>query len=443
MSAVGLESFSSYGVSSLLGNTESAPGPSRLKKLFDSITLFSDKDLDALQSAPPNGKERMPRLISALAQHTPLIGSRLLGIVQSVFSLFSLVGLTKTPIELEGTGILKGLNLVRSPLGMRSGIKKLLEANERADKVGQFDASLQIARGGTSSVATAMYLPAYAVSLFDALKTYPALLSTAKILGTVSGSMFSFVSGLSFICSSISLHYNRLLYSDLREIVKDPALPEQQRTQKALAYLKMCTNVTEEEKKKICTEVYANTHFATANGAQINAVISRVESLFLANKLAIVSRGLSQKSIRKIQAAEPQNGSAVVDSVYQDSRRRTWLKGISTTLSAISLGLGIAALVLLTPEAIVAMSIVSLAIGVATLGLDIYDMFQQFELAGERSLDRLWIIGSTGLGMAAMLIVTALAKGIVPIIAAAVIGVVWLLMAIVSYVRLRTANLPQ
>ncbi len=438
MSAVELSTFVSYGTSAILGETDPsrASNPSLFQKLFNALPSLGPSK----ESAPASQEKVSRRLIGSLAMHTPLIGNRLLGLAQSFFDLFGLLSPGGASKGFQGTGFLKSMGLVKSPLGIRSGIKKVQAAKERADKMGIFDASLQITRGATSSVATAIYIPAHAVSIFDSLRRSPSLLKTAKIMGTVSGSLFTFVSGLSLFSSSLSLHYLRLLHGELRAIVKDSSLPEDERVQKAFNLLKERSTVSNEEKEEICRQIYSDERCASASGEQILAAINKVESLVLANKLGSLSKGLSQKSIRRIVAGTDADAKSVVDYVFRDSRRRTWIKGIATTVSVISMGVGIAAMIFLSKEAVLVLTVFGILSSLVLLAVDTYDMFVQFDLASERKFDKLWIIASTALMMSVMMVVTALADGILPIILASGIGVVWFLTAIASYMRLQKVS---
>jgi len=250
-----------------------------------------------------------------------------------------------------------------------------------------------------------------------------------KTIGKVCSYGASVLSALSM---GIQLHEQRLFRSQLESILKKPHLTKQERSKEALTHLKQLISVTSEEHLKICREVVDAPDFKmlSTTTEEFETKVKEKEKFLLQKKAAYLTRLTSEKCVALIQ----QDGDAdkVIEAVQKRSLEKTVVASIGMALAII----GIVTFLLSGPIGLIATAVIGLALSVAWSLIDAHELAKEFKSTTPGRFDKLFLCISS---VIATLVITALcffSAGIVSIIVALVLGVIWLGMNAACYYRL-------
>ncbi len=358
------------------------------------------------------------------------------GHVRQTFSSYHQVYGTENPAALAALGLTTGFSLVSGSLSVRSAIQEIKTAEKISDTVGKTLGNLKIARGVAQASGGAIFIPVRALSI-AALFTSSKVISTmAGVLGSIGSACFNVVSILAAIGIGIRLNEQRQFREELDSILQNPNLPEIERPVRALEYLKKLAAVSSQEKEEIRQDILAQPEFRGLNPEQLSAKIEEKASLLLLKKEAYLKRLTDEDCIAQIRQKGPSEATSVIEAVQKKSKEKIILASIGMGLLIVGLAVTIASFIFTGPVGI----IVSAALGFATsLGwilVDGYGLIKEFQSTDPGRYDKLWIFTSTVLAVISVALVFFLSGGTASIVAAAVVGAVWLAINSACYYRL-------
>lgn len=398
----------------------------------------------ALSSPPPfagridaEGEESTDQaLLSPLVISGAEVIADFSGHIRQTFASSNTVYGTENPAALAALGFTTGFSLVSGSLNVRSGIKEIKTADKISDTAGKVLAGLKIVKGGVFAAAGAIFIPVRALSI-AALSTTAKIVSTmAGVLGSLGSALFSIGSLFAGISLGIRLNEHRQFRQELEAILKDPNLSEEARPAAALGHLKKLASVGPEEKAEILTELEKDPEYRVLSPEQQTEKASLKEKLLLQRKEAFLKRVTSDECLKMIRQKGPSEAGEVIASVQKKSLEKVIVSSIAIGLVGISLALTAASFVFTGPLAIILTTAIGLAVSLSWILVDAYGLIQEFKNSEPGRFDKLWILLSTVVAAIAVGLVFFLSGGIAPIIAASVVGLVWLAINITSYYRL-------
>ena len=358
------------------------------------------------------------------------------GQIRQVFSSYHELYGTENPAALAALGVTSGLNLFTGGLNVKSAIEEIKTAEKTSDVVGKVLGHLKIARGAAQATGGAAIIPARVLSIAALMTSLKVISTIAGVLGSFASACFNGVSLLAAIGTGIRLHELRLFRNELNAILKDPQLTEAERPVKALEHLKKLATVSSLEKEEIRKEIEALPEFGTFSPQQITEKVEEKANLLLLKKEAILKRLLDEDCLTQIRQKGPSEANSVIETVLERSKEKVILASITMGLLIVGIAIMIAAFIVTGPMDILVMTALSLAISFGWLLLDGYELFKEFKSTDAGRFDKLCIFISSVIAVISVAVVFFLSGSIGPIIAAAVVGAVWLVINAMCYSRL-------
>jgi hypothetical protein len=356
--------------------------------------------------------------------------------IRQTFSNYHQVKGTENPGILAALGFTTGFSLVSGGLNVNSAIKEIKTAEKISDTVGKTLANLKIARGVVQASGGAIFIPVRALSI-AALFTSSKVISTiASVLGSVGSACFNVVSIIAAIGIGIRLNEQRQFQSELNAILQDPNLPEAEAPIKALEYLKKLAAVSPEEKEEIRQEIVAQPELGALNPELLSARIEEKAGLLLLKKEAYLKRLTNEDCVTQIREKGPSDAASVVEAVQKKSKEKAILASIGLALLTVGLVMTVASFIFTGPIGIIVSAAVGFATSLGWILVDGYDLIKEFKSTDPGRYDKLWIFMSTVVAVVSVSVVFFLSGGIAPIIAASVVGAVWLAINSACYYRL-------
>lgn len=403
----------------------------------DSIKIFNQvipsslirenvKDADPVEQA----------LFSPLLMSGAEVISDFSGQIRQTYAAYHKVYGTQNPEALAALGFTTGFSVISGTLNVRNGLKEIKTAETISDSIGKTLGNLKVAGGTAKAAGGAIFIPVRALSL-AALKTSSKVVSTmAGTLGSIGSACFNFVIVLAMAGICIRLKEQHQFRSQLDGILKDPAIPEQERSIKALEYLKELASVSPQEKEEIRQELCASAEFMAMSPQQKDEKVEEKASLLLLKKEAHLKRLADEDCLMQIRQKGPAEANAVIEAVQKKSKEKIVLSSIGICLLTVGVMISIASFIFTGPIGIIVSSAVGLAISFSWLAIDAYGLMKEFKSADPGRFDKLWIFLSTALAVVSVALVFFLSGGIAPIIGAAVVGAIWLTINSTCYYRL-------
>lgn len=419
------------------------------RSLNFTLTVPNGKALDLFKSASssfaPLSLQSNVVMNAQREAEQPLLGSLVLngtdvisdvsGNVREIFDSANLFYGTENPIALAALGFTTGFNVISGGLNVKEGITEEKVAEKMADSTGKALAHLKIAKGSVQAAGGVVFIPARALTIAALATASKAYATAAGVLGGIGGVCFNIVSILSGIMLGIRLCEVYQFYRDLKKILNDSHLSEEDRQRRALEYFKQLRIVNPQEKEEIRQAIMSSEKFRSLTSEQQQAKIIKKENKLLQKKEAYLRRIVGDEGLEWICQKGPQEAKTVIDFIQRKSFEK--LVMMSMGMGLILLGIGAAAIAFVPyMPAMIASAVVGLAVSLGWLILDAYTVYKDFDKGEPGRFDKLWIFLSTTLAMISVSLVFFFSTGIPSLIAASIVGAVWFAMNSACYFRI-------
>ena len=372
---------------------------------------------------------------SMVLQGADVIGGICGHIQESFEGAHDLIG-TEDPQALAALGFTAAFSIVSGGLNVKSGYEEEQNAREISDVAGRAIACLKMANGTLVAGSGAAFLPAKAVSIAALSSSAKVLGTVAGILGKIGGAFFAGASVFAAIAQGIKLDEQREFRLPFHAILEDSNFSEEERALRALEYLKKMVSVSASEKEQILREIEADPELAALGSDEKAALVSDKAQLLLEKKEAFISRVLNEDCLKLIRETGPDEAGSVIEAVKKESLKNVVLLSCSIALLGIGLAVTIAALICTGPLGIIITTAIGLTVSLSWICLDSYSLIEEFQKSEPGRFDKLWIFLSTVIAVVSVATVFFLSGGTAPMIAAAVVGAIWLAINVACYWRL-------
>ncbi len=356
--------------------------------------------------------------------------------MRQAFSTYDQVYGTESAAALTALGFTTGFSAISGALDVNSALIEIRTAEKVNDTAGKTLAQLKLVKGTAQTIGGAVYIPVRALSLAALSTSAKAVSVIAGTLGSIGSACFNIVSILAAISIGIKLNDQRLFRKELDAILQDPNLQEPERPTKALEHLKKLATVSTQEKEEIRTELRAQPENQALSSLHLDAKVEEKSSLLLQRKEAHLKRLIDSESIKQIREKGPAEANEVIEAVLNASLKKVVWSSIGMVLISIGLALTVAAFIFTGPIGIIVTTAIGLATSLGWLIYDGYELIKEFQEAAPGRFDKLAILISSIVAVIAVSLVFFLGGGLAPIIAACIVGALWLAINGVCYYRL-------
>lgn len=334
--------------------------------------------------------------------------------VRKTFDSSNIIYGTKNSEALAAIGLTTGFNLVAGALTVKSALE---DFGNTTDKTSRVSALLKLATGGLLTAGGALYIPVRALTLIALATASDVARVAAGVLGTAGSFCFNVISLLAAIGSGIKLRE----LAQFRQMLT-VGLPD----------LKALISVSDLEKEAIRQK---EKYKALSPLDRQTKVAEKVEKL-LKKKEAFIKRVTDDKCLEMIRNNDP----GALEAVQKKLKENTILTSISMGFSTTSVVVSIAACIFVAPTAVVIIAALGVVLTGAMFIFEAYQLLQQFMEQEPGRFDKLWIAFSTITAVGAFALVCLFETGLIPIIAAALVGVVWMGINAACYFNLTQKN---
>ncbi len=405
-------------------------------------TEIFNRQITSPEQEPGKGEGAVKGNIAEHALLGPLVlnGAFLIsdfsGHIRQSFATYHAVYGTENPVALNALGFTTGFSLVSGGLNVGDAIKEIQTAGKISDTVGKTLGNLKVVNGVVLASGGAMFIPVRALSIAALFTSSKIVTTLAGVLGSLGGACFNVVFIIAAIGIGIRLNEQRLFRKELNSILQNPNLPEAERPIKALEYLKKLATVSPEEKEDIRQEIMAQAEFRELNPGQLSAKVEEKAHLLLLKKEAYLKRLSNEDCITQIRQKGPSDATSVVEAVQKKSKEKIILSAIAMALLIIGLAVTVASFIFTGPVGVLVTAALGCATSLGWILVDGYGLINEFKATDPGRYDKLWIFISTVIAVVSVSLVFFLSGGIAPIIAAAVVGAIWLAINAACYYRL-------
>ena len=203
----------------------------------------------------------------------------------------------------------------------------------------------------------------------------------------------------------------------------------------ALEHLKKLVTVSPQEKEEVRQAVLTDEKYRLLDPARIEEKIVKKERNLLLRKEAHLKRLTSDDCLNAIRQKGPADAKSVIETVLNKSRTKIILSSIVMGLLAVGIAITVASL-FLNPIGLMVVSAIGLATTLGWVLIDAYSLIQNYHVDDPGRFDKVWIFLSTVMTIITVSLVFFLSGGIAPIIAALVVGSVWMGINVICYYRI-------
>src|ERR1700722_12983951 len=358
------------------------------------------------------------------------------GSVRQTFETYHKVYGTENPVALNALGFTTGFSAVSGGNSVIEGLKDIRTADKVSDTAGQALARLKVVRGGVQAVGGVVYIPERALSIASLFTSAKIVSTVAGVLGMMGGAFFGIVSIVAAIGTGIRLDEQRKFRAGLNAILKNPDLPEEMRSKKALEHLKQLATVSSEEKEQIRNEILALPVSPLPFPESISERVEDKANVLLQKKEAELKRLVDDDCLSQIRQKGLEEAESIIQAVQKKSDEKVTLAWISMALLVAGFAATILSYIFTGPVGILVTTGIGLATSVGWLLTDGHGLIKDFQSSNPGRYDKLWILLSTVGAVVTIALVFFLSGGIAPIIAAAVVGTAWIAINAACYYRL-------
>jgi hypothetical protein len=409
--------------------------PKQMMEMTTEIFNKGTSSSTAIQDAKEGALGDKP-LVSSLVLSGAEVVADFSGHIRESFAHSHKVYGTENPAALAALGFTTGFSLFSGGLKVRTAIKEVKTAEKISDVAGKRLGCFKIAQGVAQAAGGLVIIPVRILSLAALATTSKVVSTIAGVLGSVGSACFNVVIILAAIGMGMRLHEQRLFRKQLASFLDDPTLEVQTRPAKALEYLKQLASVTPQEKEEIRNAIATNPEFRSLNPQQQSEKIGEKEKLLLLKKEAHLKRLVDEDCIQQIRQKGPAEANGVIEAVRKKSKEKIILTSIGMGLVMIGLALTVTSFLFTGPIGTIVSAAVSLATSVGWILLDGYGLYKEFKPTDPGRYDKVWIFISSVVAVVAVALVFFLSGGIAPLIAAGVLGMIWLAINVACYYRL-------
>lgn len=358
------------------------------------------------------------------------------GHIRKGFDSSKIIYGTENPIALAALGFTSGFSLISGGLSIKGGIEDERRARKISDATGRSLGYLRIAKGGVQSAAGALYIPARALTIASLATSSKVYATAAGVFGSTAGGCLNILSIISSISIALCLDEQYKFYKQLDGILSDPSEPsEDGRYIRALEFLKQLATVSPEEKAEIGQTIASNEKYRLLNPEQIAEKTAKKEQKLLRKKEAYLKRLTNGDCLNLIRQKGPAEAKFVIESVQKKCREKVIMASVALVLIAIGLALLVSSF-FLGPVGLMVISALGLATSLSWVVMDVYALMSNFNASDPGRFDKLLIFISTVAAVISVSLVFFFSAGIAPIVAASVVGVVWLGINSLCYYRI-------
>ncbi len=343
---------------------------------------------------------------------------------------------TENPVALGALGLTSGFGVIAGGLSIKDGLREAERAKKINDVAGQTMANLKIAKGGLQTATGALMVPVRGLTIASLATSSSACATVAGVLGSIAGvfsNVFVIILG---VVMGIRIREQVKFRNAFQKILKDPAIPEEQRNARALEHLKQLLTVSPQERDQIREKLLSKEKNRLLNYSMLAEKIGKKENKLLQKKEALFKRVTNETCLTDVREKGVSEAKSVIESVQKSVRKNLILNSIGIALIGTGMLLGAISFIFLFPIAITASAVFGLAVSLGWVLIDIYALAQNFNSNNPGRYDKLLILISSLVAVVAIAAVFFFTGGLVPLIAAIVVGTVWLTINAVCYYRL-------
>ncbi len=361
----------------------------------------------------------------------------LAGKTHDVYSNINFFQGREDPVGLAGLGVASIFWIFTGGFMTYDGIREQYIAKKIGDAWGRGLACLKTARGTVLTIAATITVPLRGLTLAAIMTTSRVVTAVAGVFSNVAGGLFSFLSCICLAIYGMKIHEQRGFNQKLDAVLNDPALSLEQRNLAALAHLKEALCVSPHERAAIQTEVNGNDRYTRLPAQEKQAKIERKAKKLLLKKEAVMNRCLSGKALSQIRQATNADAADVIAKVQSVSRKNMILNAIGLTLAALGVASIAIAFIFSGPTPLFVVAILSVIVTIGLFVTDLYYLLQDFKASEPGRYDKLCLLLSSVMGVVVTAAAVCLAANWVALTCAAVFGLVWLIINLICYLRLR------
>lgn len=397
--------------------------------LPDDLSLIPGTSFKNLPITPRKVAENKPALGPLVLSGVDLI-TDFTGYVSKSFDGAKIIYGTESKVALSALELNSIFGLVKGSLNVKAGIREAKQADKISDTAGCALAATKVLVGGAQVSGASCFIPMRALSIAGLVTASKVCASIAAVLGKMGSSAFTIASIFAAISHSIRLNEQRCFRQKLNEILTEPNLTEEARYVLALDHLKKLVTISPEEKAAIGDK------YRHLNPPKKVEKTAKKERQLLAKKEGYLKRLTGGDCVNQIRAPSQVAAKEVVETVRAKSREKVILSSIAMVLLVIGISLAVASF-FVNPIGLMVVAAIGITTTLCWVLLDAYSLSKNYKESDPGRYDKIWIFASTTLAVITVSVAFFFSAGIAPIIAAAVVGAIWLGVNITTYVRIR------
>lgn len=385
---------------------------------FNSISSGQGKGVAKSYFERQEASSAPEMLLSPLANGISDLTSSLSGAGRGLQSTWNAWQGLDDPVASTALAVTTCFNLVSGIVDTRDAIAEARKCSRVREVFWKVQAQLKIVKSALTAVAGFIYIPVRALTIACLITASKVGTAVSEVLGTVGGSLFSFVSFLSIIAASMGLYKESQFAEKIKAVQGDPA--------KCLTLLQGELALGWEERTAIRNKVEKKKDLSAWDR---ETKILRTQTRLLKKKEYLLSKATSQECVELIKRAALEDAPTVVQKVLEANKQRR-------VTSAAKLVLSTMAIAAIFTAGVVAAAL-TIMVGVGWVIFEINEVYNAFKSNDAGKFDKLWLLISTVICMAGIITFSFVSAGIVPLIVGGVMGICVLAMHGAAYASLR------
>lgn len=358
------------------------------------------------------------------------------GCMRQFFATTDQLKVMSNPTVMAGLGVASGFSILSGAANINKGLSDVKTAKKVDDAAGKVLGYADVVRGSAQIASGATLIPARISTVASTVGATQVLGTLGSVLGGVGAGLSVLGGVLKGIPIVVNLHELRLFRKGYKEAISQGNLSEEELIAKGWEYIQKAVRVSPEEKAAILQELRKDPAFATMSFAQQREAMGCREKLLLDKKEAVFKRTFNPDLWDLVTKAGPANAKEIVAAVNKCWMKKTVLFSVAIGVGALFAAFVVVCMVMTAPIFATITAFIMMGISLAMLIPDGIALVQEFKRSEPGRFDKLIILLSTVLALIVVTAVCVLSAGIVPMIAAAVVGAIWLAINIACYYRI-------
>ncbi len=386
-----------------------------------------------LESSDPSlkGRRVSPLILSSVDVITDVSGN-----MRQFFATTGQLGVMDNPAVIAGLGVTSGFSILSGAVNISKGLKDVDTAKKIEDGAGRVLGYTDVVRGSAQIGGGASLVPARVSTVASVLSTSKVLGTLGSVLGGIGMGLTAFAGVLKGIPIAVNIHELRLFRKGYKEAISGGNLSEEELIVKGWEYIRSAVQVSPEEKAAISNELMKDPAFAAISFAQQREAMACREKLLLDKKEAVFKRTFNADLWELVTKGEPANAKEIVAAVNKCWTRKTVISSVAIGVISVVAIAVVVCMVMSAPIFATIGAFIMMGISLALLIPDGIALVEEFKRCHPGRFDKLIILLSTVLALAVVTVICVLSAGIVPMIAAGVVGAIWLAINIACYYRI-------